>query len=193
MARFRRQVSQRRRVQWLGGYQHTVGLPLTVPTVQGSSEVAAAWVRVPAGAFDTTNDREVEPDWTVIREINCLECVTRATATGNMGLIFGAGVIAWDGINDLVPSGVDLPLPIQSPGFDWLWWWSTPIFALLNNAQEQNAQNLFAPESMVFTKAMRKLSSGTGLLLVVECLATQDGNVGIWGFQHTSRYAYKLP
>jgi len=46
---------------------------------------------------------------------------------------------------------------------------------------------------MVFTKSQRKLSAGTGLLLVAELYATDNGMDGTWGYSFNGRYAYKLP
>jgi len=192
MRRFRKAQS-RRRVQWLGGAQWSEGYTGTVPTVAGSSEVAALWVGGPAGTFDTLSDREVEVDWTVIREINQGFFSVKQGATGNLGYMAGMGVIAWDGISDDFPASTDVPFPVQTPGFDWLWWWAFSDLDVIAAGVTKQVASGNGPEGMVFQKSQRKLSAGTGLLLVVEVFATIDGNNATWGFGHNSRYAYKLP
>jgi len=64
---------------------------------------------------------------------------------------------------------------------------------LLANGEFTTHQNLAGPEAGVFTRSQRKLSQGTGLLLVVEVLAIQGGIAGVWSFSHHSRNAFKLP
>jgi len=192
MRRMIRRQSTRRRVQWLGGAVWSTSLfAYDVPSVEGSSTVIAAWVRVPAGAFDTVNDREVEVDWTLIREINTGMISVRNDASGNLGYIAAMGVLAWDGISDSPPSALDVPFPVQNPGYDWIWWWQFHEHTIL----PAGGQSASTPgtDGLIFTKSQRKLSAGTGLLLVVEVFATISGNAAHWGVSQGSRYTYKLP
>jgi len=186
--------SNRRRVQWLGGAAWTEGLDQPIPVIGTSSAALTAWVRVPAAAYDNFNQREVEVDWTVIREINVGTFTAITTAPVLIDVTFGMGVLAWDQITDTPPSILDVPLPVQASGYDWLWWWVRP-YKVLNagTGTQVTFSSLDAPEGFSFTKAQRKLSAGTGLLLVVECFSNAPTNLGTWGFTHCSRYAYKLP
>jgi len=145
--------------------------------------------------YDSVNGDNVTDDCTVYRMINCAEFGFRKTVTtGSIEIIVGMGIIAWDGLDDTPPSANDVPFPVQSGGFDWLWWWTSPL-------QQQampvdsfvSAQNLFGPQAMSFQKSMRKLSTGTGLLLVAEVYAEIDNMGAVYGFTHSGRYAVKLP
>jgi len=187
--------AQRRRVQWENGASFLPYDSLLIPTVAGTSTYVAAWFRVPAATFDTVNDREVPVDWTLIREIN--ECsftaYNNAGGGASMSFLFGAGVIAWDGVNDTPPDPLATPLPVQQGGLDWLWHWVNPWQSLVTSGGQVIGQNLDAPEGMVFGKSQRKLSAGTGLLFVAEMYATEDSMNGYWGYSHHGRYAFKLP
>jgi len=186
----------RRKSRWEGTY---ATLPLAsglgVPTVAFSSTVQTAWARVPAGTFDSINGDIVTDDCTVYRMINAMEFgLIKTVSTGSMELVMGAGIIAWDGLDDTPPAATDVPLPVQSAGFDWLWWWNSSV--QLQNRVVNDAwtfQNEQGPEKNVFTKGMRKLSTGTGLLLVVECFALISGMSANYGWAHNGRYAVKLP
>jgi len=194
--RGRSRSGSRRKSRWEGTYSY---LPLvngtSVPTVAGTSNVSAVWARVPAGAYDTVNGDNVTDDCTVYRMINSIQFgVIKTVAAGSIELTYGAGIIAWDGIDDTAPPVTDIPFPVQSGGYDWLWWWAGSI-QLQNFAVNAYAtpDNLFGPDHNVFTKSMRKLSTGTGLLLVVECYAMISGMQANYGWSHNGRYAVKLP
>jgi len=194
MTRRFRNPSQRRKVQWEGSTTSSATTN-AIPGSGGSSSGATAWVRVPAGAYDNINQYLVESDWTLIRSIDAAAIYVQKTVSdGYIDVQVGMGVIAWDAIDDSLPNIADVPLPIQSPQYDWVWQWVSPMPAtLLANGEFTTHQNLAGPEGGVFTRAQRKLSQGTGLLLVVEVLAIQGGIAGVWSFSHHSRNAFKLP
>jgi len=127
--------------------------------------------------------------------INSIEfALLKTVGAGSLEVSVGAGIIAWDGLSDTPPSALDVPTPIQSGGFDWLWWWvSSHQFQNIGANVFTNPQNLLGPGNMVFTKSMRKLSTGTGLLLVVEIMALINGMTANFGWSHNGRYAVKLP
>jgi len=194
-----RSRSVRRKSRWEGGFSYLTNLGApgtggTVPTIAGSSSASAVWARVPAGAFDTVNGDFVLDDCTVYRMINVGGFLMIPTSTGSLDATVGMGVLAWDGISDTPPVITDVPLPTQNGGADWLWWWVSPaIAASTATTAGVTVQNLFAPQGMVFQKSQRKLSTNTGLLLVVEVYANVSGMAWSYGWSHHARYAVKLP
>jgi len=187
----------RRKSRWEGTYSYRslTSAGVAVPTVAGSSVVDTVWARVPGGVYDSINAQRVDDDCTVYRMIHAANiALLKTTSAGSIEVAVGMGIVAWDDIDDTPPTALDVPLPCQSPGFDWLWWWVTP-FQVQNQAVNYNAaaQNLYSVQNMVFTKSMRKLSTGTGLLLVVEIFALIDGMAANFGWDYHGRYALKLP
>lgn len=194
--RFTRRTGPRRKFQWLGSVGADPLAALTIPTIQSTSDFVAFWLRPPAGTVDSISGEIIEIDWTLMRQINTIgmSLVTDAGSPSNsVGAIFGAGVIAWDGISDTLPPPTETPLPIQSPQFDWLWWWTSST----SNISVTPGGTVYAlndsADGMMFTKSARKLSQGTGLLAVYEIFATISGMEGSWAWSHTARYGYKLP
>jgi len=190
--RHSRSSSSRRKFQWLGS-ANADDLGLTVPTTAGLSEFVAVWIRPPAGVLDSFSGEPVEIDWTLVREINC-GAINYNIAGTSLGATAGMGVIVWEGVDDTVPAITQTPLPLQSPQFDWLWWWASPRAQTIFPAGTQNIhENLLGPAPNVFQSSQRKLSMGQGLLLVVEVMATSSGNDASFSWSHHSRYGYKLP
>jgi len=187
----------RRKSRWEGTLAY---LPLStsgiaVPTVADSSIVSTAWARVPAGTFDSINGDIVTDDCTVYRMINSAQFgFLQTTGAGSIEVTVGMGIIAWDGLDDTPPAATDVPFPVQSGGFDWLWWWNSSVqYQNIAVGFHVDAQNNFGPEPHVYQKSMRKLSTGTGLLLVAEVYALINGMTANFGWTHNGRYAVKLP
>jgi len=184
----------RRKSRWEGTYSYlpTSSLSL-VPTVADSSAVGCVWARVPAGTFDNINQQFVLDDCTVYRMLNSACFEIRANAAGNISVTVGMGIVAWDDIDDTPPPITDVPFPVQNGGFDWLWWWTSAHELIMAPSESLQIQNLLGPELMVSQKSQRKLSTGTGLLLVVEVYARISGMAAYFGWSHHGRYAVKMP
>jgi len=187
----------KRKVQWENGAVFARWDTFVMPSVGGTSNYSAQWLRVPAAIYDTVNAREVPSDWTLIREIHtAMFNIYCLGASMELAHIIGMGLIAWDGTDDNPPAVLQTPLPVQQGGLDWIWHWTTPYTQFVQGAGSQvYGQNLDAPESMVFGKTMRKLSAGTGLLFVAEVYCTESVTVNgaLWGYSFHARQAFKLP
>jgi len=180
-------------MQWLGGAQGANHGSFLIPTVAGSSVVDPTWMRVPAGVFDSINEVVVPSDWTHIRSIISAAITVEFTAmSAPASIVVGMGLIAWDGVSDTPPDAQDAPFPVQTSGFDWLWWWTQPMTRTVQNGEVFTFTNQIS-DGMIFTRGMRKFSGGTGLLLVAEVLAFTSGMSGIWGYDCEVRGAYKQP
>jgi len=191
---FRRSSGVRRKSRWESTY---AGVPLNsnvpVPTVALSSSVHCVWARVPAATYDNINGFIVEDDCTVYRMFNTASFGITVTTDCSMDFTVGMGIIGWDSIDDVPPAVVDTPFPVQSGGFDWLWRWTSSFQQLSGAGDVITAQNNYGPELFVQSKAMRKLSAGTGLLLVAELFAHVDNMDATYGWSQNGRYALKLP
>jgi len=197
MTRTRRSRSQvRRKSRWEGEFSYRdVSIGTGVPTAEGSSVLDVVWARVPAGVYDSIFGDNVTDDCTVYRMFNIGQFLVQKTiTTGTLSLVLGMGVLAWDGISDTPPSALDVPSPVQGGGADWIWWWNRPV-QLTNVPAGANLEfvNTVGPSELIHSKGMRKLSTNTGLLLVVECFAQIDFMGAIFSWSHNGRYAVKLP
>jgi len=192
--RRRQSRSVRRRTSWLQGLALTQGAIFPVPAIGLSSSLTAYWVRVPSGAFDTINDKWVPEDWTVYRILSRVG-VSIVNKIGGvpLDLTVGFGILAWDAISDTAPAALDTPLPLQG-GWDWLLWWSQSLHVETPVIGQTFELNNFSDDALFNqSKAMRKLSTGTGLLGVVEGFAHTHGMDADWGYANFHRSAYKLP
>jgi len=192
----RRSSSSRRKSRWEGEYSYRdTGVGTGVPTVAGSSVVDVVWARVPSGAFDTNRGDYVDDDCTLYKSFNVGQfTVIKTVTTGSLSLVLGMGLLAWDGISDTPPSALDVPTPVQSGGGDFIWWWNRPV-QLTNVPAGANFDfsNQVGPSELLISKAMRKLSTNTGLALIVECFAQINGMGATFSWSHQGRYAFKLP
>jgi len=198
MIRRRRSATRnRRKSRWEGGFafRDVAGSGLAVPTIANSSVVDVAWARVPSGAFDTINNDKVLDDCTLYRSLNTGQFTLQKTvASGHIEVILGMGVLAWDGIDDTAPVITEVPLPVQGGGGDWIWTWTRPVQLVSVGAGGQfEFVNLVGPSELFQSRAMRKLSTNVGLLLVVEVYAMISGMAALFGWTHEARYALKLP
>jgi len=187
----------RRKTRWEGGFsfRDIAGSGVAVPTVAESSVADAVWARVPAGAFDTVNNDRVTDDCTLIRALNAGQWTLQKTvASGHIEVMLGMGVLAWDGVDDQAPSILEVPLPVQGGGADWIWHWVRPVQLVSVGAGGQfEFVNLVGPDKLWESRAMRKLSTNVGLLLVAEVYAMISGMSALFGWSHHARYAVKLP
>jgi len=125
------------------------------------------WLRVPAGELDT-----LAPDQPQIVQEDCTLVRTRAFISwnSNNGALqvnrpweFAFGIIAWDGTNETAPIASNCPNPAGDLDNDWL------FRSVSTNMQENifEGTNSGSDVDAYQSRAMRKLSHGTGLLGVV--------------------------
>jgi len=158
-SRFARPAGKRRKFEW-----NWAGL-FFQGTLQ-TDDMLATWARVPASVVDNANSSGIPyviPDDSTLIRTKCV--ITFSTDNGgaqvNAPWIASAGLIAWDGTSDdTLDIGV-LPSPYWDKDFDWVWHMSGPY-----TQQNQIAQNGGTSDGSITSKAMRKLSAGTGLLFV---------------------------
>lgn len=157
--RFSRRVTRgpKRKYEWEWGGMFAIW-PL------GFSEVLATWVRVPASQVDNANSSGIPyvipDDSTLVRTRSLF---TFASDNGGAQVIYpwiaSAGLIAWDGTSDDPDELGVLPNPYWDQELDWIWRLDSPQTAI-NLVGSNNGSDVDAYQS----RAMRKLSAGTGLL-----------------------------
>lgn len=173
--------------EWAGLFGQFVGLT--------ENDVVSTWVRVPAGYVDTANSAgipvQIEPDATLIRT-RLLWTFSTDNAGVQVTYPFAVccGLIAWDGTTDDTNDIGLLPHPYYDQELDWIFRSDGP----------ENQQNIIrggnggGDVDAYQSKAMRKLSNGTGLLWV---MAIGDPLGGLGGLNMNvamnCRNLYKLP
>jgi len=199
MARGRRSVrSVRRKSQWgFGGISDG-----TLESTAGSSLVGNFWIKPPAGYVDSVS-AEIPtisaPDTTLVRiDGNANFSMFSEGSTNAFAfyrdVYFGMGVIAWDGVSEDPLPFDEQPWPVSSAGLDWCWHWMTPITAMAEalTASHGVSQQFSGP---LTSKAMRKLSAGTGLLACYEIRNDTGGGSSPFAIVLGGifRYLLKLP
>lgn len=155
------------------------------------------WLRAPAGVLDTsfTPSRLVEEDHTLTKmRINCNFDI-RFPVVGYYDIQLAIGVITWDGRNDTDPPFTECPFPTTEAGFDWTYIWRNCYSGnSIAVGQQLLYQNQFGAESLISSKAQRKLSAGTGILLVVDII-NYAGSAGAvnWAAGMQARGLFRLP
>jgi len=159
--RSRGRGGQKRKMTWTwAGLYANQSNPIT------EDFIFATWARVPAGYVDNADTSgipiKIEPDWTLVRS----RCIC-AVFSNNQGAqvvypwTFSFGLIAWDGISDDTDDLGFIPHPYYDQELDWIW----------RNDFAATSQNVFTTavggdKDSYESRAMRKLSNGTGLLFV---------------------------
>jgi len=157
-------------------------------------QVVATWIRVPAGYVDNANSAgipiQMPPDYTLVRSRILASLATNnGSAQATYPFICCQGIIAWDGTTDDVNDIGVIPSPYWDQELDWVWRNDIPL-TVQNTALFSNTADLDAYQS----KAMRKLSNGTGLLY---CFTLADPLGSMSGLAialaMNARCLYKLP
>ena len=129
--------------------------------IQGisASGITAQWIVLPSVVRTYT-------DPTLMRTRGQVIANTGTSA----GVVRGAfGIIAWDDIDDTVPTATNVPSPYSNPDLDWIWW---SFFATANALLPLQYQaSLGASGSDIDSKAMRRLGNRRGVLFVGELTA----------------------
>jgi len=154
-------VAPRRKIQTHGMF--------TASTGQGLDTLEAFWARVPAGAIDTLEN----PNGDVVPE-NCTLIRSLVTFNGLVGPVaqnglveWAQGILAWDGIDENVPTEVPNPSNVGGGGAAFEWVWRNVVFfeGLASGASTSFTAPLGC-NLAIESRAMRKLPEGTGLLYV---------------------------
>ncbi len=132
-------------MDWGGGF--------VTATFTGTS-VASAYLLPPLAA------RNSYVDPTIMRILMRFGLRIDFVSSNNSAIV--AGVIAWDDVNDTVPT--DPPLPFANPELDWMI--RSPI--LLPTAAAQGSVVYQQDDTFAQSSAKRRLGNQSGLLLVVQ-------------------------
>jgi len=178
----------RRRFSWGGSRWATAGF-VTGPG-PASHYVTCQWVKVPAGVPNSQTG-DLEPmDWTLVRSRFDYSYNIAATSSGFF-MYSTAGLLVWEGIDDNPPNPLDVPWPSEDSSADWIWYYNNSVLAPASTQVTGN--NAYGPESLVESKAQRKLSSRQGLLLVVDIFQVAGTGTPNIGWVYNSRHLFKLP
>lgn len=194
--RSHRSSSRRRKLAWARGFVADSGLG-NVPA--GTIVPASFWYKVPAGVLNTgvQPDGAIEPeDWTLVRTRISVQVEATPHGTDSSGLIVGAGLLVWEANTDNIPVVGSYPVPVENGDADWLWHWVACSGQGNSPIAPQIADTLGAPDSVIQSKAMRKLSSRQGLLFVVEVSASlmaTGQSAQFDGYTFYGRSLFKLP
>jgi len=168
--RFSRSQSPRRKKEWeqaranSGGVEQNPGGDV--------STVDCGWIQEPAGRFSPGEGQLIEDDRTLLRTIPSFRMSLRKTGAFSTPAFCngwaGAGLLAWEGLDGTVtPNILDVPWPIGGAGIgsdaDWIWSYVVP-FGEVPFVVSNQLGTAVGGES----KAKRKLSSGMGILLIVQ-------------------------
>lgn len=140
----------------------------------------------------------IPDDWTLVRSLHHFDWWVDAGGGESFQLFVAAGVLAWDWpdasdvdrIPQVVPDGT---VPFDGDR-DWIWKWVWPLTA--RDLTIGSAFPVYSSDGnnlLVESKAQRKLSAGTGLLLVVQLFQPAELGAVNFGWQYAGRYGFKLP
>lgn len=192
MFRHRRHVrsrgGKRRKSRWGSAMgQNILG---TVPAATVLFD--AFWIKVPADVDNTLAGQQEPEDWTLTRSLLNYEISCHTTSDNFFHFFLAAGILVWTGRDDAPPNPLTVPYPVFDGDADWVW---TGIHA----AGLHSGPAIFiAPDTIsdltIQSRAMRKLSSKQGLLLVIGA----DNSLGETGitdvtWSWNSRHHFKLP
>ncbi len=90
--------------------------------------------------------------------------ISNATQPANNSSVFALGLIRWNFIDDTIPT--QCPRPLTDVDADWLYWAASPYTSQVPAGSL--GSNGSGPESLVRTKAKRKLGNDSSLLWSVE-------------------------
>jgi len=130
-------------------------------------DLVAGWARVPSDVVDTFNDFQVPNNSTLIStRVSYQGYVRKDDDSGACDVFVDAGLIAWPSANsDFVPAELpDVRLP-----YPWIWRHHEGFtLGASSSALPRIWQwdNNFGPESIIGSKAQRKLPEGMGILFV---------------------------
>lgn len=157
-SRFARPRGTKRKYEW--EWAGIFGTFNAVPDV-----TIATWARVPASKVDNANSSGIPyvipDDSTLIRTRCLLQYSSSNGAQASYPWIASAGLIAWDGTTDDTNDLGIIPSPYWDQDLDWIFRVDAPS-VVRNYAIRENTGDIDSYQS----KAMRKLSAGTGLLFV---------------------------
>jgi len=157
------------------------------------SLVFATWARVPSGYVDNANSAgipvQIAPDATLIRS-RCIATVFASNGGAQIAYpwTMSFGLIAWDGTSDDPTNIGIIPHPYYDQELDWVW--RSDFAATVENVFSNPGGDLDSYQS----KAMRKMSNGTGLLMVAALAdPVGDGISLTLQINMNFRGLYKLP
>jgi len=198
--RARRSSSKRRKMHWEEARADSGGILTHNAAGGGLSTVQVGWIREPAGRLSQTN-LMVQDDVTLIRSlVNWSASFVGVTNfqspwTGPRSpcrAYFGVGMLVWEGLDtNTTPSFLDVPWPVSGAGLgdsaDWLYKVVNPFSSI---PVDSFCSPVGSPELGTSSRAMRKLSSGSGILLVTELLV-REAAVDLGSMYYTWSYHHR--
>jgi len=182
----------RRKMDWLYANFTSSGI-VTAPALVHT--VASAWVVPPGNAVDNLAlvPMTTPVDRTLTRSRHRFGASMRSLDSSirfDNSQLF-AGVLRWNDIDDTSPTILETPWPSQGQ-FDWVWHQVFHVTSIVPAAGIQIYDNGDGPGDFVDSRAQRKLSSGEGLLLVVDFL-NNDNAAKHFTWNYYGRFLMKLP
>jgi len=185
MARFSRRGTRRSpRRKWAWGVSWWSSAGQVINGGGNANVIELAWVKEPAGRPNNAVDN-LEPDDETLSRL-MPHAAFWAKHTDDISVQYSGylamGIMVFDGLEGATLPGIaEVPWPISDlPGNDedWVWKWVVPI-ATLPRFEDTNT----GPSQLIDSRAQRKLSSGAGLLLVVQSRAISAGSMAYaWDF-----------
>ena len=161
-ANFRSSGRPRRPMDWYCGNFDGI-------TVEGVPE--CAWAILPSELHEETTDPTLMASRVALRN-------NPVTAPANNAAIAAFGIIAWNYVDDTVPTMC--PDPLANCDFDWVWWHGSP--RVVNDASPEGNGG---SDTQILSKARRRLGNDQSLLFVVSSVGQP------WNFHLHARFLIK--
>jgi len=157
----------------------------------------AWWVRPPADtvAASAAGQDVVPEDLTLVKTIAYFQGYHRKNLAANECYIdyHAWGFIVWEGIDDTNPSYVDVPSPFIDGDADWILHQVQPLVGdAITSAEFVIRYPSVLTDSLLMSRAMRKLSSKQGILFVTD-YTNNSTSAAEYGYAAYARMLFKLP
>jgi len=173
-SRSRGRSGSRRKLTWGDSWWDNNGINISA----GASGITANWVKIPAGLTESgAQDAFHEPeDQTLVRSYNRHGWSLYPTGS-ELSCLVGAGTIVWDDVDTAIDA-VSIPLPISTlvPDSDWIWKEVFPVRIQNTGAGGFSFSQLQGGDVAYWSRAQRKLSAKSGILVITQCLNDNDAD-----------------
>jgi len=186
----RRGSGPRRKLTWGDSFWGSTAFGVN----PGNSLVYTNWIKVPAGVASSGNplDWHEPVDQTLVRSYNRFGWAVFGGANPIVAIVAaGIIVVEWqDGTT--LPALAGVPFPVDTADdADWVW---KEVFPVTLPAAGNTASAALNGDTMAYwSRAQRKLSARSGLLLVTQCLNNLTGATIQFAWNFYGRYLFKEP
>ncbi len=125
----------------------------------GTGNIQCDWLILPSELHEQTTD----PTLMATRVALAAEVAGGGTLTNNESIV-ALGIIAWNYVDDTIPT--PCPGPLRDCDADWIYWWAAPGVPTTSGVFHTNG----GADTNILSKARRRLGNDQSLLIAVESL-----------------------